>query len=282
MRNRITHNANGNNLQAGITLLLAILVLSAMMAISFSLAAIIFIEVRASSDLSKSEPTYYASQAVSEDSFFKLRRQISASNFPFTASLNNVHATTTINLRADAIMEDMVPASSINITDTRNRYRIYNPEAPYNPDQHQYGPLFAGSGYGKIQVTYLNTGTLGNLYVYVCEFDPLDTTIDADTCNNPNSVNGDFIYPPDWLGNSPEPIYPGGDTGDGIEVNPNKQQELIIYGDAEPAESRWVLIQGYAADDTTPLGIPYFGQTVMDITASSTNLTRRIRVNVPE
>ncbi|MCL5774788.1 MAG: hypothetical protein M1333_01085, partial [Patescibacteria group bacterium] len=66
MENTFGENFAHNNRQSGVTLLLAILVLSAIMAISFSLATIIFIEVRTSGDLVRTEGAIFGADAVSE------------------------------------------------------------------------------------------------------------------------------------------------------------------------------------------------------------------------
>ena len=74
----------GNSSQAGVTLLLAILVLSSILAISFSLATITFIEVRSSSDLLKSESSLFGASAIAEQAIYGVKRQVSVcpTNYP--------------------------------------------------------------------------------------------------------------------------------------------------------------------------------------------------------
>jgi len=53
---KFTESKFKKNRQSGVTLLLAILILSSIMAISFSLATILFVEIRTSGDFIRTEP----------------------------------------------------------------------------------------------------------------------------------------------------------------------------------------------------------------------------------
>lgn len=72
--------------------MLAVLVLAGITAIAFSMAAIVFTEIRSSGDLLRTEPALYAVQSVTEEAFYSTTRDIV--NFPFSTSINNVTLTT--------------------------------------------------------------------------------------------------------------------------------------------------------------------------------------------
>ncbi len=61
--------------------MLAVLVLAGITAIAFSVAAIVFVEIRASGDLLRTEPALYAVQSVTEEALYSSTRNID--NFPF-------------------------------------------------------------------------------------------------------------------------------------------------------------------------------------------------------
>ena len=56
-------------------MLLSILVLSAILAISFSLSTILFVEVRNSGDLLRTEGALYGSQSATEEALFNIKRE---------------------------------------------------------------------------------------------------------------------------------------------------------------------------------------------------------------
>ncbi len=62
--------------QDGISLMLSILVLAAITAISFSLTTIVFIELKSSSDVVKSEPALYATLGATEEALFQYKRYV--------------------------------------------------------------------------------------------------------------------------------------------------------------------------------------------------------------
>src|SRR6185295_13635472 len=78
--------------QEGVTLLLAILILASVLAISFSLTTILFVEIRSSNDLIKTEGALYGATGVGEEAFFNLARQVPNPGY-ITAFNNNVTLT---------------------------------------------------------------------------------------------------------------------------------------------------------------------------------------------
>jgi hypothetical protein len=64
--------------QAGISLMLSILVLAAVTAIAFSLATIVFIEIRSAGDMTRTEPTLYGAFGVTEEALFQYKRFVNS------------------------------------------------------------------------------------------------------------------------------------------------------------------------------------------------------------
>ena len=60
--------------QTGVSLMLAVLILSAITAVSFSVATIVFIEIRSSSNSLRTEPNLYATLGVTEEALFQYKR----------------------------------------------------------------------------------------------------------------------------------------------------------------------------------------------------------------
>jgi hypothetical protein len=104
---------NVKNKQSGVTLLLSVLILAAITAIAFSLAAIILVEVRSSGDVTRTEPALYAAQAITEEAFFKYQRSVSDTALDIsTVTFNNVVLTSGLKQYDQAPRIDTIPAGS--------------------------------------------------------------------------------------------------------------------------------------------------------------------------
>lgn len=261
--------------QKGLTLLLAILVLSSVLAISFSIATILFVEVRTSGDLLRTEPALYGAQAISEEAIYKIKRHVSA-GFSYTDKLGNVVLNSPPpqeSVYTNPILTEKVAAGT-TFVNTPNHY-VFND--PNNPTQ--------GSNYGRVRLTYLSTGNSDHLTVYICEFDPNKpynpsgnypaayTTI---VCTDPYSTEywlatakGSNISP-----NTPESLR----TWD---LDPTKQQELIIYNSGSTGPI-YVQIEAFGpAPNYVPTGIPYVGKAAVNINAENSGVSRKLRVEIP-
>jgi hypothetical protein len=262
------------NPQQGITLLLAILILSSIMAVSFSLATILFIEIRTSGDLLRTEPAYYGADAVAEEAIYKVKRQVPDGSFAYTTALGNVKLNNPAPIESSVttpIYQDTVQPNT-NFSNTSNHYIL----APSS--------LIGGSGYGKITITYLNSGNSDNLTVYLCEYDPnlpydpnggLPTSYKTIVCTDPNSneywtASGKGYA----LNTSINPSHTW-------TLNPGLQQELIIF-DSGATAAIHAQIEAFGSDGTTPLGIPYLNKKAVDINAENQGLDRKLRVEIPK
>ncbi len=228
-------------------MLLAILVLSAITAISFSLATIMFIEIRSSWDVFRTEPTLYASGAITEEAIFKVKRSAPvgyATCIPAGTPCTGI------------VLDN--PAPAVQVYATSPLVEVVSPSVT---KQHQIvnpNDLFGGAGYGKLIVTFLNAGAGLSLNVSVDQIDPL---------------NGDRLLAGSTTLNSSSPWT--------LVLQPTFQYELNVQ-DSSAITSATVAIDTYASNGITRQGLPYIGQTVLDIIASYAGLTRKYEVKIPD
>lgn len=234
--------------QRGVTMLLAILVLSAITAVSFSLATIMFIEIRTSGDIFRTEPTLYASQAITEEALFKVKR---AAPVIYTTCLPQATPCTGIVLNnPPPAVQSYSPAPFIEII-SPGANKIHQIVDPTN--------VFGGGGYGKLIVTFLNPGPTLSVTVIVDQINPVT-----------GSRVGAFGA-----------ISLSSNTPWSLALDPVMQYELNIQNPSSTT-SVTVSVDTYAANGTTRQGLPYIGQTVLDIVAAYSGLTRKYEVKIPE
>lgn len=77
--------------------MLSVLVLAAITAIAFSLATIVFIELRSSRDVLRSEPALYATLGVTEEALFQYKRFVPSNQMDVTTCLPSGGQICTIN-----------------------------------------------------------------------------------------------------------------------------------------------------------------------------------------
>jgi hypothetical protein len=247
-------------------MLLALLIMSAVLATSFAVAAVLFAEVRSLGDLTRTEPVIYAAQAVTEESFFQERRSVPATGIQLTQKLGNIDLTTATTSLTDPIYLDRVSAVSTSIANTKSRYPLYDPNQPYGGLDQVTGLPVGQSDYGRVQVTHVDTGTGVTLHVYVCQFDLRATDVDCNTPSSPNMIYRDVII---TEGNA-TPL---------MSLDPTLQQEVIVYGDG--TNDSYIQVTAFGGPPYAPKGIPFYGQTTVNVSASTTDINRRLRIRVP-
>lgn len=250
-------------------MLLSLLLLSAVAAISFSLATIVFVEIRASSDVQRTEPTFYATQAVVEEATFAIKRTTGQTAFP--TSFNCIGQTNTcISLVVppptryrDVVITEKISPLSTTYTNTANKYYLVNPDDLYADTDGGGSP---DGSYGKLQVT--NIGDVP-VRVALCP-------ITVNDCVTPGTGLWEF---------SDIRLNPGSALGTGNQVlSPTTSYTLYILYDGAQGGSQngYVRIATFSGDGVTARGIPYFGKKAVDITASYLGLTRKYRAVIPE
>lgn len=263
-------------------MLLSLLVLSAILAISFSISAILFVEIRSSSDILKGETAFYAASAVTEEALFKIKRQVPKCEGAVYTNCFNGYPTKLGQVElgqpgpvetstSTPIFNDIIPTSNNNFLSAA-RFALFNPNN-----------VSGGSGYGKIKITYLDSNSNDPLVVYMCEYDPSysgDYASPGPACSDPSAENS-YWYPNGNVLNN-KVINPGSGALE-ITLDPSKQQELVLFnGSNAPSGPIYVQIESYADQaGTLAKGIPLVGETSVDVTAKTSGLTRKVRVNIP-
>ena len=280
----------------GITLLLAILLLSGILAISFSLSTILLVEIKTSGNLIRSEPSIYASNGVTEQALFVLKRNYCLGNTPscitssFVTDFNNK-----VSLSGQPVVSPTTTPTFVVIIppNTTKVYDFCGAAANTN-----------GCGYGKVQVTYSynsNPGSYSTVSAYLCQWDPSNTLVNYTDgpCSNENfSGANNYWMIPDG-GSGILPTYPTSDnngvtlTYNGLNssnnivlwsssqshMSPLLQQELRITNNA--STNAYVSVSSYGSDGTTPKGLPYVGSVSVTVGTVNGNVSRKIEVVVP-
>jgi hypothetical protein len=287
------HKFSSKKSQSGVTLMLSILVLAAILSIAFSLATVTFVEIRSSGDLIRTEPAYYAADALSEEALFKIKRNIPDNNFTYDSGIGNVTLTSQSSYTSTAIFRTVVKKSSYDFVSTKSHFPIYDTRCPApNSDSALHSNcLTGGSGYGRIKITFLDTGNNDTLKAFLCQFDPQkpinSASLDGSAytnvpCSNPNDTsNGYWLTPPggDSLTSFGTNNTRESGAGSWGALQPNLQQELILYNSGSTAD---IYVQVETFDSSSqPKGLPLVGSTAVDISASSAGVVRKIRTTIP-
>lgn len=262
--------------QEGVTLLLSILVLSAILAISFSIATILFIEIRTSGDLVRTEGAIYAAEGLSEEVLFKLKRKIGGS-FVYSNKLGLVTLDTPIESTTTPLVYETVLGCENNTFEKAARLPVYNSDTPE-----------IGSGYGKIKIE--NFGD-ANIDAWICQYRPNGLNDFGDPyasspCSNRDSNEYWINTTGDVVGTAPG-IYVGkhesvvSASNLNWSFDTNKQQEIVMF---VPGCTTSVLVKltGYGSDGVTEKPLPLVGETSVTIKANSAGVSRKMRLTVPK
>lgn len=244
--------------------MMAVLVLAAMTAIVFSLATIVFIELKASRDLVRSEPNLYATLGVTEEALFQYKRYVNErsdggdvtlmdvpSCFP---SNNNICKIGNVTLELP--LESSGDPQPLDFDETPKLTTIFAGET-------QIIPLYSLNDYtvqyGLVTLQRVPVGNTGNLSVSLRKI-PQDPEQGETTTFLFNLDEGD-----------PEPIN---------QFITGNQYELVIQN-LDLVNNVQLNINSYAADGTTPKGLPFIGKKVLKVVANYFGLTRTYTVFIP-
>jgi hypothetical protein len=261
--------------ESGVTLLLSLLILSAITAIAFSLATIMFIEIRSSGDLQRTEPALFATQGILEEAIFKIKRNVSeipetgcATNlFALDCTVNGVSVQTTIDSYREPVLNESILSTATDYIVTKHAYYLINPDDPYSDVDGNGSP---DGGYARLILTNTGSGAQANLEVAICRID------DSDCIN----TNGTFTPGIEDIGPDPLPIgqtiiY---DSSDGLVATSAYALYII---NKTPGSGGFIHIESYGPLATQALGLPYFGKKAIDVQATYIGLTRKYRAIVP-
>ncbi len=243
--------------QAGISLMLAVLILSAITAIAFSLATIVFIEIRSSGDVVRTEPNLYASLGVTEEALFQYKRFVSASDLDIVncnpkalnpCVINNVTLSLpNVNGQPQPIQYEDNPI--VKVIDGGSQIEI----PMYQPDNY-------AKQYGKIKIDIL-PGARNSLKVKFRNTDSSGVvTYEPPSGNYTVSSGTPFVYT--------------GFTNSG-------QYDLILDNTSPGSSDLSAVLSTYDTNQTTAKGLPFIGQNVLKIVADYLGLSRTYRVQIP-
>ena len=228
--------------QAGVSLLMAILVLASITAISFSLATIVLTEIRSSSDIVRSERALYASYAVTEEALFRYSRNVTYGYLLGGDEINGVFV--------EATDTQTYPMPLIDVIDpgTARQYNLIDSADPYG-----------AGGYGSVRVQYAGNAA-EPLRIDLYEINPStgERTLKSTTL---------------------DPLTENGEEWEDLSLNTAMQYDLQLFHEGS-SEAITVTVYTYDGGGGDK-GIPSFGLTFVDITASYLGLTRKYQTQIP-
>lgn len=239
--------------QAGVTLLLSVLLLTSITTITFSLAAVGFAELSTTDDLSNTEPIFYATLGVAEEATFMVKRKVDQV-FPAQVNLGDCNTNTWAGFAtADASVQSQVKACSVS---PQNQVEFHIPLSHNDEGNatklYLYDPSNAGAGDGGYnEIVLENTSELEKIFYKVCDFE--------DACPTEGSL----------APNDPaQPLSIGLDTTKSYEVSLWRSVDFPTTG-------------AFVQVTTQPIGLPYLNKKSVEIQSTAGRLTRRVQVLIP-
>jgi hypothetical protein len=263
-----------NSREAGVSLMLAILVLSAITAVAFSLATIVFIEIRSAGDSLRSEPALYATLGVTEEALFQYKRYITPTD---AAPMDVPNCEPSDGTRRSA-------AERLGAGRRGSHYDICSINGVTLTMSGDQPIAFDDSP----RVEFLGAGITKNIPMYLADsFAKQYDSVQVEVLPNENdqSVEASFLV------TTPTSTNPTAVPG--VTVNPG--QPFLYELPDDPAEAQYDLVlrnpssyQDVSVSITTvrtnnaqPAGLPFIGEQVLSIVADYLGLTRTYQVRIP-
>lgn len=235
--------------------MLAVLVLAAITAVAFSLATIVFIEVRSAGDAARTEPALYATLGVTEEALFQYKRAYD----PIVGLQMNVPT---------------CAPSSQNICNL-NGVTLSMPGTQPIAFDNSPREEFIGAGVTKVLPMYVVNNYDDQQYQFV-QVDVLPNTSDAGVDISTNIYESDQIDPIPGFSGTASPGSPFSSSG----FQSSGQYELIITNQSSTQDLN-VSITTTRVGNAQPGGLPYIGEQVLRIMANYVGLTRTYQVRIP-
>lgn len=241
------------NLEAGVTLLLSVLLLASITTIAFSLAAVGFAELSSSDDLSSTEPIFYSSLGVAEEAIFGIKRKVPNLEY---IDKNNCNAWKTMTSSAGPKVSTMLRSC---LRSTNNQAELEIPISAKNLDTGLKLYLFdpdnggaGGGGYEKIII--LNSSKTEVVSLTIKDF------------NDSPPLVSDYAMAPGA----------GYNLGGSPILDVLKSYEITLWSNhIDPNSGAFVNVT------TNPKGLPYLNKRGVEIESSAGRLIRRLQVLVP-
>lgn len=249
-------NYNIQNREAGVTLMLAVLVLSAITAVAFSLATIVFIEIRSAGDSFRTEPALYATFGVTEEALFQYKRYADpldgsqmnvATCFPSQHDICKINGVTLTLPGTQPLAYDDSPRVEFlgaGVTKTIPMYLANDYNRQYDSVRIDVLPNEVQS---PVKVSFLATGV-------------------SDT--SPTNIPGATV--------SPGTPY----TYSGFTSHPTSQYDLVLENPTSNQDVS-VSITTVRVGNAQPDGLPFVGEQVLRIVADYVGLTRTYQIRIP-
>ncbi len=240
--------------------MLSLLVLAAITAISFSLATIVFIELRSSGDVVRSEPSLYATLGITEEALFQYKRFVNerSNGVPVNPPLLDVVAcepdpsvcdlgglSFDANEDIELLDYDVNPRIQTIYAGETTSIPLYNSSTNYDAQ------------YGLVQL----------------EMVPADHNYNLDILLEGVAEDGSPLTP------QPYTLSEGSATTITAMGVPGYQYELSLINNSP--ENFLVQIYSYATNMSTLKGLPFIGRKVLRVEANHLGITRTYWVNIP-
>ena len=240
--------------ESGVTLMLAVLVLAAITAVAFSLASIVFIEVRSAGDASRTEPALYATLGVTEEALFQYKRAYD----PVGGLQMNVPTCAPAN-------ENICSINGVTLSMPGTQ-----PIAFDNSPREE----FIGAGVTKVVPMYVVSNYTTQQYSFL-QVDVLPNQTSAGVSISSNIYYDNQVDPSSGFSGS---ASPGSPFYTYAFFAPG-QFELVLTNSS--SQDVTVSITTTRVGDAQPGGLPYVGEQVLRIMASYVGLTRTYQVRIP-
>lgn len=247
-----------NSSQSGVTLMLAVLVLASITAVAFSLATIVFIEIRSAGDSSRTEPALYATLGVTEEALFQYKRAYD----PIGGLNLNVPACQPAN-------ENVCLINGVTLT-------LPDIDGQPQPIAFDYSPReeFIGGNVTKILPMYVVNIYDEQQYKFL-KVDVLPNESNAGIDISTNIYYADQLDPVPGFSGTASPGAPFSTSG----FYSSGQYELILTNTT--SQDITVVITTERVGDLQPAGLPFVGEQVLRIMADYVGLTRTYQVRIP-
>lgn len=253
--------------QSGVSLMLAILVLAAITAVAFSLATIVFIEIRSAGDSARTEPALYATLGVTEEALFQYKRY-----FDPDGEKQDMDVTS-----CTPEDETLIKNGTIYGICSLNGITLSMPPEGGQPIAFDNSPRveFVGKGVTKVIPMYI-ANDFDKQYRFVQvdvlpneTFSPINVSFEV--------TQEDEIEPTVVAGGSVKPGVPYTYKG----FSETGQYDMILENPANNEQDVSVSISTIRVGDAEPDGLPYVGEQVLRIMANYAGLTRTYQVRIP-
>lgn len=230
--------------------------LAAVIAVAFSLAAIVFVEIRVSGDVLRTEPAMYATFGVTEEALFQYKRFIDPD--PLVLDVPNCMPAKTLSVCEINNVTLTMPGSQPIQYDSSPRIETIARQTEVRLPMYLVNDFTRQ--YTNVQVDLLPIGSGSSLRVNLVKTDSDGTVTDP-------------VLSDTYISEGGAPFsYSGFDT--------NGQYDLVLDNTANNTDVT-ASITSTRVNGATPAGLPYTGEQVLRIMADYLGVTRTYQVRIP-